>query len=267
MPLAPIPPWLNINPSQFVDAAKAGTQLGVEMARSLNQSDQAGAEVAARNAALAAREQEAAMERAFKEWELEQTLRQKARETQANHELAAAQLAETMRYHTGSLSAENVRNLASLARTKALSAPRPMNIGGVGYVYNPVTGDFTAKTPGQPEGEVTAAKLSEVLSNPLTQSGFIPAFGPEAYSNAVARVQASIKGVTPLAKQKLRTEAYQALAEKKDPAAVRKRYRDLTGEELPAPPTASAPVGGGIPMNPLVGVGQGPGWSDYNDDE
>lgn len=114
MPLAPIPPWLQINPSQFIDAAKAGTQLGIELAQTRTRADEANAGFAARADALRATQEEAAARleasqqlavraEAFKRWEMEQRLRQAALEDRDRRAADAAQLAETTRYHTGVL--------------------------------------------------------------------------------------------------------------------------------------------------------------------
>lgn len=98
MALAPLAPWLNVGPVNYLEAAKAGTQAGLGIAGLRQRAALAQQEAAQQAEAQAFREEEAARQDALRRWELGQTLAQKAAEQAAESERAAANLAETQRY-------------------------------------------------------------------------------------------------------------------------------------------------------------------------
>ena len=126
------PPWLNVQPSDFVQAAQGGARIGTELA---DQANQAG--ISARNNATALEEaqmranteaaaQQAAGERAQQEaairrWELTQQIAHQQNQIAAENERnqntiagentrAASSLAAMAPYHAGMLSARDEQN-------------------------------------------------------------------------------------------------------------------------------------------------------------
>jgi hypothetical protein len=104
MALAPLPPWLNVQPSQFVDAARAGTAAGLEASQQRQ------------------RAQEAAAARAARQWEFEQELRRRALEQAAAREDSARQLAATERYNLARLGQDKSANEAQAAHWRTIEA-------------------------------------------------------------------------------------------------------------------------------------------------
>ena len=112
MPLAPLPPWLQINPAQFMEAARSGSTLGLQIAQTQNRADEAAAERAMQAAAMAAREEQARREEEFRRWEVGQRIQQQAAELAAQQEQAAAQLAEASKYNLARIGEQQAGNLA-----------------------------------------------------------------------------------------------------------------------------------------------------------
>jgi hypothetical protein len=83
MALGTIPPWLQVTPSQFLEAAKAGSALGLQVGEQNN------------------RASEAAAQRSQRAWEAQQQMAMKARELEDEDARAAATLAETHNYRLG----------------------------------------------------------------------------------------------------------------------------------------------------------------------
>lgn len=132
MALAPLPPWLNVGPVNYLEAAKAGTQGGLGVA-GLNQRAQlAQIEAAQQAEAQQFRQEEAARQDALRRWELGQTLAQKAAEQAAEGERAAAQLAETQRYRLDQTALGREQLAEQAGYHDAMGTAALMRAGGVG---------------------------------------------------------------------------------------------------------------------------------------
>ena len=123
MALAPLPPWLNVNPSNFVDASRAGSAIGLQIAEAKNRADREGVDAAIRMNQMAQREEEAAQERALRQWELQQKIRQDA-----------MQMAETSRYHDLSIKEAMAGHAAQAVHYKAMEEAAKARAGGSGIM-------------------------------------------------------------------------------------------------------------------------------------
>lgn len=163
-----VPPWLNINPSAYIDAAKSGASVGLQIAAAQNRASEA---------------QTAADERA---WEFQQDLRRKASEALAEREKAAADLAalekyrmaslaEQSRWHTGSLEAKALDTAARLKqydmqRMKELEPKPHFTPGGGLLVYDPATKTVkTIREPSPMDKAFSPTDLRSQISDPLKQ--------------------------------------------------------------------------------------------------
>lgn len=109
MAIGTIPPWLNVQPSQFVEAARSGTAAGVSIAAAQQRAQEAAAENARAAAAADARR-----------WEFEQELQRRAQEQLAARQQAAAQLAASERYNLARLAQDRTSNEAQIAHWQAM---------------------------------------------------------------------------------------------------------------------------------------------------
>lgn len=123
-----LPPWLSVNPGDFVRAAQAGSALGLQVAQAQNRADEA------------QREQE------FRRWSLEQELRQRATELAARREEAARRFGQEQAYNLERLSAQQAHYGAMEARAKALAEGKQYGepvindipgVPGAKYAYRP----------------------------------------------------------------------------------------------------------------------------------
>lgn len=123
-----LPPWLSVNPGDFVRAAQAGSALGLQVAQAQNRADEA------------QREQE------FRRWSLEQELRQRAAEMAARREQATNEFEQRNRYNIARSKAQQAHYDAMEAHAKSLSEgkqygePLIQDIPGVPggkYIYRP----------------------------------------------------------------------------------------------------------------------------------
>ncbi len=163
--LSPLPPWLQINPAQFIEAARAGSTLGLQIAQTQNRGDEMAAERAMQAAQMKAREEQAQREEAFRRWELEQRLQQQAAELAAQREHSAAQMAETSKYNLARIEEEKAGNLARAnyyeRLGKAAGAPK-VHFGPNGDVlsYDPKTGGVTVLRKGTPRAAADYTTVS-----------------------------------------------------------------------------------------------------------
>lgn len=114
-----LPPWLAVNPSDFVQAAAAGGRLGAELAQMRTQALESGARINAglqeaqlranvESAGQQAANQRAAQEQALREWETKQQIIHQQNQIQAENER-----------NQNTVSAENQRAANTLANTQA----------------------------------------------------------------------------------------------------------------------------------------------------
>lgn len=114
-----LPPWLSVNPSDFVQAAAAGGRLGAELAQMRTQALESGARINAglqeaqlrsnvESAGQQAANQRAAQEQALREWETKQQIIHQQNQIQAENER-----------NQNTVSAENQRAANTLANTQA----------------------------------------------------------------------------------------------------------------------------------------------------
>ncbi len=90
--LGEIPPWISVQPTDFLHAVQAGGQAGLGIAEAQNRAREA-----------AARRDEIARSAAQQQWEFGERMRQAAEEHASKDELERAQLAQTGAYQTGML--------------------------------------------------------------------------------------------------------------------------------------------------------------------
>jgi hypothetical protein len=163
-----IPPWLNINPAAYIDAAKSGASVGLQIAAAQNRANEL---------------QTATDERA---WEFQQELRRKATEAIAEREKAAEQLAalekyrmaslaEQNRWHTGSLAAKAADTAARLRdydrqRMAALEPKPHFTPGGGLLLYDPATKTVkTVREPSPTDKSFSPTELRGQISDPMRQ--------------------------------------------------------------------------------------------------
>lgn len=233
--MATLPPWLNIQPSDYLQAAHSGAQLGMQIAAAQNRAQEAAAE---RDMQL--------RHQAQRQWEFQENLRQRASELAASREEAAARLEEANRYHLASIAeaqaghaaqaeqyAAQRENYKRMAEAAAVKAKSPLHVGT--SLVDPetfktlYTAPSTAKTPLTiGESELAHATAKQRIENeldplrkeiagmsPTTHTGMLWWKGPEkpnpeysAATNKLAKLEASIGGIggrTPAAVEPTRT--------------------------------------------------------------
>lgn len=150
-----VPPWLNVEPAQFVQAAQAGARIGAELAGQASERGIASArnatalqesqmregtalsgqqaEQALANARLQQIAQQQAQERALREWEVRQQIKRQQDTIAAENERAANALAERKGYGQSMLDIRREAN--RIAQQKADAAEK-----------KPAPGDFQTVT-------------------------------------------------------------------------------------------------------------------------
>lgn len=167
--MAQIPPWLNINPSDYLQAAQAGAALGMQIAQAQNRANEMAM-------AQAAEEAQAMRVAEARRWEFEQNLRQRATELAAQREQAAARLAESQRYHLAALENQQAGNLARAANYERMAKMAEASATGKEYgeilikdLGGGVRAAYRERSPGlhliQPKnlGEVSPTKAADLL--------------------------------------------------------------------------------------------------------
>lgn len=226
MALAPLPPWLHVNPAQFLEAARSGTQAGLGIAGLRQRAALAQQEAAQQAQAQAFREQEAARQDELRRWELGQQLAQKAAEQAAEGERAAAALEETKRYRLDQSDIEreklaelsgyhDVMGEAALARAGGIEGMG----GGQIVTHKEVPGRLFLRQPSGHEimlpsstgGEYTPSQITDYT---LRAAGAMRPTGVESPTSPtfVNRSNMVWQGMEPVRKQVAAQEAATAAA-------------------------------------------------------
>src|SRR5678816_3049513 len=103
MALGEIPPWLNVQPSDYLRAVQAGGAAGLGIAEAQNRAREAANRLAAAQQEQAARMQDAQRAAAQREWEFGERMRQAAEENASGNALKQQQLEQQGRYQEGML--------------------------------------------------------------------------------------------------------------------------------------------------------------------
>jgi len=139
-----VPPWLNVQPSDFVQAAQAGARIGTQLSEiatgaqsrreALRSSERENAariaaqqSMAAAHAAETARQNEAA--RRLREFEERNRIQLAQRALESQNERAAQALDATKAYHAGTLAARAEANDIAQQRADAYAAKGPAGSG------------------------------------------------------------------------------------------------------------------------------------------
>lgn len=235
MALAPLAPWLNVSPAQFLEARQAGGTTGLGIANARQRAYDSMQEQIAREAALAARSEEAAKEQAFRRWELEMQLQAKSAAQAAEQAQAAAALDETRKYRLDQLGL----NRDQLAEQKTYhqgqtELEREKNKILLEKAQN---GEDRLMTP-----NAAASLLTDAETKGVDLEG---TYGPGTTTNLANIVRSGImprRTPSPLTVQPdqvaaLRQQAWASImgtngAVKRDERGVREKFKLLTGQNL-----------------------------------
>jgi hypothetical protein len=215
MALMPVPSWLSVNPTDYLSAVKSGTEAGINIAQAQNRAD----EVA--NAAAA------------RQWEFEQSLRQKALDTMAERERAAANLAATEKYREAQ-SFLGQQRLGETSRYHDLMAANAAKAN-----------ELKAK---QLEGEVAGEKLHYGPNGEVLLSKRDPTTG-EWVVNQLRPGQKLAGLVSPSTAVQLLNSPYASLIDKQYGPGMTQKLRDIVNQGAAsalgspvAPPAVTPPL-------------------------
>ena len=130
MPAAYVPPWLNVQPSDFVQAASAGGRLGAQLAEMASQSaiardrnatalQEASMRSSDEAAARQAAGERAAQDRALQQWQIQQQMIHNQSVIDAENQRAANAITGENQRNQNTIAAENQRAAQSLAESNA----------------------------------------------------------------------------------------------------------------------------------------------------
>jgi hypothetical protein len=256
--LGDLPPWLNIQPAQFLQATEAGARAGLSVAE-LRQQAMARA---AQMAEARARAQQQA-------WEFNETMRQRAAEQAALNQHRQSQIEQSRAENQMMMDYRN-RQLASGGVDDALARERFGEVmrhnqamegismdkakaaaeqGAATIITHPeIPGKKFLRQPSGHEvpinessGELTPSKKLELKMRGLgmmaprgTEFAGDPAY--QSRTNQVGQMLRELEAIpSPSAGTKnseLKTQAKAAIAAGAPESAVRKRYKEMTGEDL-----------------------------------
>lgn len=159
-----IPPWLNVNPSDFVQAAAAGGKLGAEIAKITRANERrtqprvvsSGGphtdEAALQGARLQQAAKQAEAERQLRQWEFQQQLKHQQDVLDAQNQRASDSLAERAYYGTNMIDVRKEANrIAQQRADDAASKPSPYDFNTVTTHTKeiPPTKNYDVTEPGQ----------------------------------------------------------------------------------------------------------------------
>lgn len=212
--MAVIPPWLNVEPAQFVQAAASGARIGAELAGQQNEANiatgrnatalqEAQMRVNAEQSAQQEEAQRAAQERALREWEMRQQILHQSAQLQgenqrsqnaldAENARAANALAERQQYGNSMLDIRREANRIAQERVDKPSSS-PANFTTVSehtkevpdskkyVVTEPEIHNFFSKnTPGKTLNTTNVADLVNLPSGSSIVTNSIPGTGTPA---------------------------------------------------------------------------------------
>lgn len=157
MAIGSLPPWLSVNPGDFVRAAQAGSALGLQVAQAQNRAD------------------EFQREQDFRRWSLEQELRQRAAETAARREQAMREFEMANRYRMEGLNAR-AESLAERNRHNLTMEQRLSESSNLPKIHFGPNGEVLSASP---EGAISVLRTGN------------PRLGPSDYETVSEKIPES----------------------------------------------------------------------------